>query len=239
MNMTYDRIQRIIDALKKRAPQNHYLDDVRFAPGYAEPGYDEPAAGIVAIANWNDCDGDASMSRLADLLEHAGVSIEWCDEWIECDDCMRTFRTSTDGPGWQMSGVIDEEGCYCMNCIDAGDYLRNLEGKDRKCNTISRLNPAEHGYQLIADQFENGLYDGQAASPRKIASALRAAGFARYVFNLDSTGQFDVQFSVWLHDDEAENGGLERARAALRTADTNEHPSPADRVKAALRGMND
>ena len=54
----------------------------------------------------------------------------------------------------------------------------------------------------LDQDFEHGLYGGQSADPKKIGEALRKRGIERYVFNLDSVGQFDQDFSVWVHESE-------------------------------------
>lgn len=58
------------------------------------------------------------------------------------------------------------------------------------------------GYKLLADDFENGLCGGQADRPELIADALHGQGVERFIFHLDSTGQFDLSFSVWVHESE-------------------------------------
>src|SRR5262249_4070974 len=60
----------------------------------------------------------------------------------------------------------------------------------------------EAGYKLLADDFENGLYGGQADRPELIAEALREQDVERFIFHLDSTGQFDMAFSVYIHESE-------------------------------------
>src|SRR4029434_770624 len=76
------------------------IDNVRYASGYAEPGYDAPEKGVV-LANWNTLPRDLDR-----ILERAGYAIEWSDEWSECENCNRIVRTSPDSYGWRQSFVI-------------------------------------------------------------------------------------------------------------------------------------
>ena len=180
--------------------------------GYAEPGYDASESGIVATGNWNDIthydkesnefvNDDDTPSRVARLLEHYGVTLEWSDEWDTCDNCGKLVRTQPDSYGWQKSYVGDCE-IICLNCIDPEEHLESLEDEDNKANTLSHIDPAEYGYVLLDEKFEHGLHSGQNADPKVIASGLREKGIRRFLFNLDGVGQFDIDFSVYVHESE-------------------------------------
>ena len=58
------------------------------------------------------------------------------------------------------------------------------------------IDPAEHGYERIEGDFENGLHPGMNDKPRDIYARLKER-YARIVFVVDSVGQFNVQFSAW------------------------------------------
>ncbi len=79
------------------------IDNMRFAPGYAERGYDVPTKGVL-FADWNKFPRDFDK-----VLERAGYAVEWSDEWSQCDDCQRAFRTSADSYCWTPEGVYIEE----------------------------------------------------------------------------------------------------------------------------------
>ena len=75
-------VNRIIEAAKhstSNAGVISRLENMQFASGYAEPGYNDPAGGIY-FADWNDIGNDKTMRRVADLIEKAGGQIEWEDE---------------------------------------------------------------------------------------------------------------------------------------------------------------
>ena len=214
--------------------------------GYIEPGYDDPENGWIVLGNWNTVshydeqarrfhDIDDVMPRLGKILEALGCDLQWEDEWTRCFECLGVVRTSPDGWGWKPSYVITEsEGPTCINCLaqEPEDYLEELEGDSRRACQVE-LDLEKAGYRKIDIEFENGLYGGQSASPGKIGELLDAADFERYIFNIDSTGQFDTRFSVWLHEDECEDGGLEAAEAALKCGSTN-GPDPAEMMKKAM-----
>src|SRR5262249_6021793 len=141
--------------------------------------------------------------RIATLLEKLGVELEWSDEWACCDQCGKAVRTKPDSYSWQAAYASTDDGLTCHECMkaDPSDYLRSLEGCSDRCVTID-LDLEAAGYRLLAGDFENGLYGGQADRPELIAEALREQGVERFIFHLDTTGQFDLSFSVWVHEEE-------------------------------------
>jgi hypothetical protein len=171
------------------------IEDVQWSPGYAEPGYDDPKRGIL-FANWNDV-----SKRVCDLLERAGYSCEWQDEWSMCSECGKAVRTLADSYGWQQSFWIPENSgeIICNKCIDPTEYLESLENKTYSCNTLRNIDPSEYGYVKLQGDFENGLHAGQNDDPEEIYQDLRVRGETRpLIFVLDGVGQFDMKFSVWV-----------------------------------------
>lgn len=230
------RVQWILD-IAQRMPG---YSDISTAHGYAERGCSDPDCGIIALANWNPRSFDRkahkslrTMSRVADLLERLGVACEWSDEWNTCDDCGKIVRTSADCYSWQPSYARWGDACVCRDCLDrcADDYLEHLEGNDTSCVPFD-LDMEQYGYRLLQDRFEHGLHHGQDADPRKIGAALRKIGVHRYVFKLDANGQFDSQFSVWVHGDEWDH--LQAHMAEWQKANKRADLSPAAACQMAM-----
>lgn len=231
-NDTYKRARRILDA--------GCMDDAILTFGYAEPGYGTGDDDIVAIGNWNDRTRwdresrravvvDNTPSRVAKLLEKLGVSLEWEDEWTLCADCYRAVRTQADSYSWTRSYTDTDDGPVCEDCTlkDPAGYLASLEGNHRTAITLA-VNPEHHGYKLLADDFQNGLYGGQSADPARIAKHLESCGIYRYIFRIDSVGQFDLSFSVFVHEDE-----MDLAPSDLDS----DGPDPAVMMKRALENI--
>jgi hypothetical protein len=214
------------------------IEEVQFTDRYAEPGYSKPEAGI-AFGNWNTVsrwdsetrkseDLDDIMPRLADVLEKLGFELEWCDEWTTCPECGAAVRTQANSYSWRPSHV---DG-VCLDCLDGESHLQDLEGEANRCNVVSSIHPSEHGYSLIKDRFEHGFHYGQDADPKLIAELLEGIGATRWVFNQDAQGQFDIAFSVWLHEEEAHL--LEAAKLALEEGST-DGPSVAAAMERGLQ----
>jgi hypothetical protein len=171
---------------------------MRYANGYAEPGYTDPAK-VVIFANWN-----YFASGVDSILERYGYSLEWDDEWGVCEGCNKAVRTSPDSYGWQPSFVLLHDcEIVCVDCLngDAGDYLESLENNPRKALNLPSIDPAEWGYARLEDGFENGWHPGQNDNPQEIFKRLTAQ-YPRLLFQITGVGQFDVGFAVWSHPEE-------------------------------------
>lgn len=242
------------------------LEEIQLYSGYSEPGYMEHAC--VALGNWNDIqrydsaartfeDVDRSPSAIATELEKLGCELEWSDEWAACDGCGFLVRTQPDSYSWKRSYVEQDGDIVCFKCIDPAEHLERLEGQSSRCNTIETIDPTQHGYVKIEHSFENGLHPGQAAEPATIAKTLRRVGVRRFLFNLDEARQFDLSFSVYVHEsvlghervgDDSLNQAEDRCGLSvedieriLREPQNSEPPgpTPADRMKALLAGARD
>jgi hypothetical protein len=204
-------VQRIFRAVEDR----HDYFNIELVDGYAEPGYTDPPCGIVAFSNWNtktqwdnkrDCAVNVgnTMPRVAALFEKLGVECEWSDEWTVCSSCGKAVRTSANSYRWKQSYWMDDDGdVLCQDCIleDPKDYLKAHEGVHTHCVTID-IDLKKQGYRLLESGLEHGLCGHQAADPEIIATSLRNFGVNRFLFSLDSAGQFDIAFSVWIHKSE-------------------------------------
>ncbi len=115
------------------------IENLGYAPGYAEPGYTDPARGIL-LANWN-----YFPSRIDRTLEDAGYKVEWRDEWDACAECGKLVRTTADCYSWQPSYVLMNEcEVVCHNCVNWADYLESIEDDSNKAVTRD-CNPAKFG----------------------------------------------------------------------------------------------
>lgn len=225
-----------IDRLPEGSPVTHRLASVTFATHYSEPGYDDPESGIIAFGNWNSVQRYDQKSRkfvedphnrawesLAKALERVGVELEWEDEWSTCGACGGAVRTSPDGYDWTPSYIDSDGERTCIECVreNPGDHLDYYVGDPKRAITSGMIDPKDHGFTKIIGDLEAGFHDGQDADPEVISKGLRKLGVERFLFTIDSNGQFDIEFSVWVADDE-----LHKAKAALQSADLGKDPSP-------------
>ena len=206
---------------------------------------DEPECGIIILGDWNSIYGetedggvektDNTMPELSEALEKLGIELGWNDCYEVCESCGRLIGTQPTHYGWlpEHASVPDVGEYVCVECIvedHVEEYLEGLEGQDGKAVTISEIDPTEHGYRVIIGECENGWYGGQDDDPKDIGKALRKLGITRYLFKIDSTGQFDIHFSVYVHKSERRKFNRNRYEAALVKG-----PDPAQVMQACLR----
>lgn len=109
-SLVYDRAD-YLRQLERDATSE--VENMGYAPSYAELGYDQPAHGVL-WANWN------KLPRNLDrILERAGYAVEWSDEWTTCDDCNRAVRTQPDSHDWRPGYSLSDSGeILCHECAD-------------------------------------------------------------------------------------------------------------------------
>lgn len=169
------------------------VENLGYAPSYAEPGYTNPEKGVI-WANWNNLPRDLDR-----VLERAGYAVEWSDEWANCDDCQRAVRTSPDSYGYQPYYVfVDDCTIVCLDCVDWAEYLESIEDDATKA-VVRKCNPADYGYTRISDagEYESGFHAGQTDDPRKVLADLQSRGHSHIVFRIPETSQFYIKFEVW------------------------------------------
>jgi len=202
----------VFDLLREYAENKGYQID--FASEYAEPGYSNPESGIIAFGDWNSrgrwdreqskyISTDFTMPRIAKIFQKLGIEIEWEDEWTRCCECDKAVRTQPDSYGWTRSYWEDDYGPTCNECVQGNPepFIEWLVGNDSAANTLS-IDLSQHGYVKLEGGFENGLHHGQNDDPCTIAKSLRKMGVERFIFEIDGVGQFDLNFSVWVHKEE-------------------------------------
>lgn len=201
---------------------------LQWSEGYAEPGYHCNEG--IALGDWNTITRkrrvwplgwpsflpkpadygrietyvDDTAPRIGKLLAKCGVSIEWEDEWLTCSDCGRIFRCQPDCYSWTMNGAILDGECMCADCIltDPEAVLKDYAGNPDKAITFD-IDMESFGYaKYNDDSYESGYHPGQNFDPHEIAKQLRKQGISDFVFAIDSCGQFDLHFSVWIKRDE-------------------------------------
>jgi len=226
-----------------------YIQEI-VTEGYAEPGYTDPQVGIVT-GNWNDeepcilsefVDPDHEDTEPGEIitpgraLELLGCELEWSDEWDSCHDCMKLVRSQPNSYGWKRAAwVSDDCEVFCHECVkaDPSDYIESLVGVDNNGITIEDIDLEKYGFVKLQDNLENGWYGGQKADPKVVGKALRKQGIDRYVFVIDSVGQFDLSFSVWVDKEQLAATELDPEKG-LSSSDTDAEEDPAHVMQTYL-----
>jgi hypothetical protein len=173
-------------------------------PGIAEKGYDDIP---MICANWNK----KKLSKILNWGEkyfEGEVEFGWDDEWIACGECYKAVRTIPTHYGWTPSYMwAGECDIICHNhyedyAEDIIEYYKNETNKAvnldfypiLKKNGFVCYSPDEY-----CQKFETGWHRGQDDDPDKVAKDIEEnlPGYD-YIFKIDSVGQFDVHWSVFL-----------------------------------------
>lgn len=220
--------------------------------GYSEPGYTDNEIATVT-GNWNSppdtewvpaemVDPNHEDTEAGELLttgralELLGCELEWSDEWTSCSDCRKLVRTQPDSYSWTRSYWDHEDGPVCHECVKKHpeDYIEEMVGNDRAAITID-IDLDKHGFVKLQGDLENGLYGGQKADPKVIGKSLRKHGIDRYVFVIDSVGQFDMSFSVWVDKDQLRGNSDLNPEDGLLPSETEASDDPATVMSNYLR----
>lgn len=179
----------------------------------------------ILSGDWNNVSRDVQ-----NLLERAGYTLDWCDAVCSCGGCGKAIQTQPSHYGWKPEYVVGDGDILCESCVedDPEDMLADLRGNADKALTLDNIDLSEHGYARVERTFENGWHGGQDDSPRAIAKWLREHGIEDFVFEIDSVGQFDMRFSVWVREEDAEKAEDAQGKAAV---------DPARALDAALRSI--
>lgn len=185
------------------------MDDFQVYTFLEDRDFDKP---VVVVGNWNNVDKwDKELDkrvelsdlpkRLGDALERIGVELAWGDCTTTCDDCCKLLNTEPTHYGWQPHYAQVNDDTICQSCLDAEDYLEDLEGGER-CNSVASIHPENHEYFPLAENLQRGFHSGMDADPTKIAKLLKGKGVERFLFNTDDVSQFYSTFSLWVHASE-------------------------------------
>lgn len=182
-----------------------------------EPGYAKADVKGYLVANWNHVD-----KELGDWLEESGDydSGHWSDEWTGCCECGGLVRTQADSYSWKAYYQNDPDcGIVCGDCLkkDIPAYLESLEGKSNN-GAVLDVDPAQHGYVKVNapgrhQSFESGWHPGQNADPTEMSKTMKLNGVTRFLWFIDSVGQFDIHFSLYIHEEIKDE--LEKVRELL------------------------
>jgi hypothetical protein len=173
--------------------------NIQTTSGCIEPGYDDKP---VALANWSNI-----PEKVYKALEFMGYSCEWEDEWLQCDNCYKSFRSSPDSYGWEMYGHIFDGFALCGDCIEWDELLESYENNPRMAVTTSLFykheNEITSRYSLVTDDYQNGFHEGMSDNPKKILAKIRENDKSgRYIFVITEQSQFYITFAVYKRKEE-------------------------------------
>jgi len=175
---------------ENQLPNAHWIAE------YCEPGYDAPKNGII-LDNWN-----AHSERLIDFLESRNYSIEWADEWDQCQSCNKAVRTSPNSYDYTPYYHIFDCSIICINCIKDYYFEEYLEECINNPETFFKLPQSEltdRGFIKITQNiYETWWHHGQTDKPQKIlAKQLGQCPNSQNIFGEFENSQFYSKYSLF------------------------------------------
>lgn len=160
------------------------------------------------------CDWNPIPSAMYDYLENF-YQLEWDDEGGSCCNCNKYVRTSPTSYGWVPNYIFsDGNGYICRECVE--DNPDELIEEFKDCGYVQPKACPEWGKELLekagwnqlerenvddCDSYESGWYYGQNDDPaEQVKNLEKHFPNHSYIFAIDSTGQFDVHWSIWVKE---------------------------------------
>ena len=190
-------IYKILDYMDKKG---FYFDCYE---GIAEQGYENKP---LICADWNP----PEMERIYNWIEkyyEGRFDLDWSDEWMACDKCGRAVRSIHNSYGWEPSYLSRDCEVLCIECVkDTGEEaLENYINNSSKALPSWAIEIAEEaGFKCFEDEeyckvYETGLHSYQTDDPKEIEKHIKEnLPKHDYLFAINSTGQFDVHWSVFV-----------------------------------------
>ena len=198
MLVTQKRTNIILQALQEK-------HDVEYCGHYGEPGYQDPAAGIV-FANWNNI-----SKRVYSYLELAGFECEWSDAWTIDYNNDKAYRTSPDCYQWVSQIAYTDDGEILTPDDSIADWIGEMSMTDQAQRPralpdwITAADIEAEGYQAINGDYESGFHPGQTDKPDVIAKSAFDRGAVSVVFRIKETSQFYIVFQGYAHYGEVQS----------------------------------
>lgn len=223
-----ERFNKMLNALNI---DTHDYDGVYLvADECGEPGYD--SGEFFVTGNWNPkrfprhsepplTFAESMFSQLFDTFESWGIELGWCDEWEQCSQCEKAYRTSGDSYSWQPSMAFIAAESVCNECIRNNheffsfvirEAINNPNFAFTYLDATDMVNAGFTQWEPDNEQtYYSGWFEHMTDDPKKILNfILEALPEAEVVFLLDEASQFYSKFSAWFRnpesDDDNDNG---------------------------------
>lgn len=194
MRVTPTRTKIILDELFHK----YFVSD---CAEYGEPGYSNPAAGVL-FGDWNEV-----PKWIPEYLEAAGFECEWDDEWLVADNG-KAYRTRANSYDWQSSILVTEDGAILTPDDSVSDWLHwimiHSPTETPRCvpEWITPEMLAEEGFIQYPDEdthFETGWHPGQNDDPRFVAKRIfeTIEDVNDVVFRLAEQSQFYIRWQAF------------------------------------------
>ena len=186
---------------------------------YAEPGYNAPDNGVLAVGYWSPGNHDDDEMReriqvLIDALTAMGCHVEYGDEWAQCGNCDRYVRTQPDSYSWRPFYSWGDGEVTCGDCL--ARELGNLDTLD-----------------AWTDAGNDGIINNpRAAVTWTDAAGMVRAGWVQYI--PDDDGRQAGEYVTGWHPGQDDNPGKVYDAIRARWSDPDDNPDDFDTLPRVL-----
>lgn len=179
-----------------------WAEEVQWFEDYADGSGGTAGEHGVVAANWNDIthwNGNERVevsdipSRMCDLFERHGYSIEWCDQVSSCCGCYKCIQTETDCMSWTPAFMVGDGEILCQECIadDPEPWLEQCASEDAHWS-LDNIDPADHGWTLAFEERDFVYAD-------RLADELKREGLERGDWLFTQSRSYEC--NVYVRDD--------------------------------------
>lgn len=171
----------------------------------------------VIVAHWFDIDEAAGKHRaeaIQKAMEKFLVRAHFEDEVAECDKCGTAVEMQPTHWGWQPDFIQSEDAdLICRDCVEQADEDDLEDMLQSYINVVSAVpdwvkkDLQRLGFVCLEDdemacaRFESGFHPHQTDDPHKVAKHIREElPDHDFAIAINSVGQFDVNWSVWIRN---------------------------------------
>lgn len=194
-----------------------YLDEKYQNTAYVDWGMDanNPEQHVV-VADWNNI-----PDKFTTILEDMGVEVWWSDQYGRCEHCSNLIDLQPSCYGWEAPAIIGEWGYVCQTCVELIDdeyelndvFDEHIYEYNKGIGYQAKAVPSwaiylfeKFGWQCwsednedLCHRYESGWFPGQNDDPEKVfKEIMEIDNDLRVVFAINSIGQFDVRWNVWI-----------------------------------------
>lgn len=151
-----------------------------------------------------DDDHYYNIENLDWAIEQCPEEIEgwgYADEYDSCYRCGNLIHTRPSyGEQQDFFPDYDASELVCGDCVrkDPDDYLNYLINNPTGLNVLlSREQLKKLGFELISDDYENGLYDRHDNPAQILMDALEKYKNGEFIFSSKNNGPYSIEFELW------------------------------------------
>lgn len=158
---------------------------------------------VVFVADWNIKELEWVESIISSYESFYQVCTAFDDEIIICQNCGKACYAIPGYYGDPLSFIWACEDCLlCRDCFieeDNLDYF--VDNASIALPEWAKPMLTDNNFSLLQCDYESGFHNGQDDDPKEILiKAQNAFPKKEFIFIIDGSGQFDINFSIYMRE---------------------------------------